>query len=95
MSGWAQAIELGNIPESLPSFSGNTSSGASRWSLGSLSLLPTSGGGGPTSCMSDDADDDYDNTLVSSSIMLRQYTSYAANSGFADGSADGCVICFI
>lgn len=47
-----QAIELGNIPETLPSLSGS-----SRWSLGSLSLLPASTA--PTSvsvsCMSDDA----------------------------------------
>ena len=46
-----QAIELGNIPEALPSLSAS-----SRWSLGSISLLPTSTG--PTSCMSDDAEED-------------------------------------
>lgn len=46
-----QAIELGNIPDALPGLSTS-----SRWSLGSLSILPTSTG--PTSCMSDDADDD-------------------------------------
>lgn len=51
-----QAIELGNIPEALPSLSGS-----SRWSLGSLSILPTSGG--PTSCMSDGAEDESENVV--------------------------------
>ena len=50
-----KAIELGNIPETLPSLSGS-----SRWSLGSLSLLPTSSSSAAqtsvsVSCMSDDA----------------------------------------
>ncbi|CAN0522010.1 unnamed protein product, partial [Ectocarpus sp. 8 AP-2014] len=45
-----EAIELGNIPEALPSLSGS-----SRWSLGSLSLLPTSTAPTSVSCMADDA----------------------------------------
>lgn len=52
---FSQAIELGNIPDAQPAISTS-----SRWSLGSLSLLPTSTG--PTSCMSDDADDDLETT---------------------------------
>lgn len=49
----AQDIELGNIPETLPSLSGS-----SRWSLGSLSLLPTSTAqtSVSVSCISDDAE---------------------------------------
>lgn len=58
-----QAIELGNIPEALPSLSGS-----SRWSLGSLSLLPTSTAPTSVSCMSDDAEGEPE-TLVSQAVV--------------------------
>lgn len=48
-----KAIELGNIPEAPPSLPGG-----SRWSLGSLSLLPTSTGPASVSCISNDAEGD-------------------------------------
>lgn len=63
-----QAIELGNIPETLPSLSGS-----SRWSLGSISLLPTSTAQTSSvsvSCMSDDAEDESESHVRSSEAFL-------------------------
>lgn len=64
---YTQAIELGNIPDSLPSLSAS-----SRWSIGSISLLPNSAG--PTSCISDDAEHEDENVVRS--IQLRLVTRY-------------------
>lgn len=63
-----QAIELGNIPDAAP-----TLTSGSRWSIGSLNLLPSATAS--TSCMSDDAEDDDPEIGPRSAVTTNQQPS--------------------